>query len=350
MAKIKALVVGASGLVGSNFTRHLLSLGGWEVTALSRRPPAGIEGVRHVAVDLLDPAQCLAAAQACLDVTHVFFCARAVENNYVINVDPNKEIVVNLLDALLPIAAGFQHIQIVHGMKWYGSNLGPYRTPAEESHPRLPGRNFYYEQLDAIIDRQQGRSWTWSSVRPHFIFGLSVGSPSNPVCTIGAYAAILKELGLPLYFPGPEASFDAKLNVTDVGLLTKAMVWAATTPHCANNAFNIVNGDTFRWRDLWPLLARHFGMETGGVSSMKILEFMSDKQSLWEAVVRRYGLRSAKLEEIADWAFADVLFAGAWDQTASVAKARRFGFGEMVDTEKSLIRALQRYRDLRLLP
>ena len=73
------------------------------------------------------------------ETTHVFFCARAVEGNYVIQVDTNRLIVENLLDALIPAAPRLRHIQIIHGMKWYGSNLGPYRTPAKESHPRLRG-------------------------------------------------------------------------------------------------------------------------------------------------------------------------------------------------------------------
>ena len=123
-----------------------------------------------------------------------------------------------------------EHVQIIHGMKWYGSNLGPYRTPAKESHPRLPLPNFYYDQLDAIIGRQTGQRWSWSSLRPHFVCGLTVGSPSNPLSTLGAYAAILKAQGRPLDFPGPQGSFDAALNITDVRLLCRAMEWAATEP------------------------------------------------------------------------------------------------------------------------
>ena len=350
MSNGNALIVGASGLVGGNFLRYLAAKGGWKIEALSRRAPELPAGVTHVAVDLLDRGQCAEAAASLSDTTHVFFCARAVGQNYEIKVDPNREIVENLLDALLPVAHGLRHVQIMHGMKWYGSNLGPYKTPAKESDPRLPGRNFYYEQLDAIIARQRGASWSWSTLRPHFVCGVTVGSPSNPLSTLGAYAAILKEAGRPLDFPGPQGSFDAHMNITDVRLLTRAMLWAATDPRCANQAYNIVNGDTFRWRDVWPTLAAHFGMEPGSVLPVRLRDAMADKEPVWEAIVRRHGLRPTRLGEIADWAFADVLFEGAWDQTASVVKAHRDGFTGMVDTEEMFLEILGEYRSLRLLP
>lgn len=347
----KALIVGASGLVGGNLLERLCARPDWHVTTLSRRPPAlHGEGARHLAVDLLDAAQCREAAPQLADTTHLFFCARSVEQNYVIKVDSNRLIVENLLDAVLPVASRLEHVQIIHGMKWYGSNLGPYRTPAKESHPRLPGVNFYYEQLDALISRQQGAKWSWSTLRPHFICGVSVGSPSNPLSTLGAYAAVLRELGEPLHFPGLEGAFDAVMNITDVSLLTRAMEWAATEPRCANEAYNIVNGDDFRWRDVWPMLSEHFGMQPGEVRPISLREFMADKQPLWERIAKREGLRIDRMDEVADWSFADVMFAGAWEQTASVVKAHQHGFTGMVDTEEMLLRILGEYRKLKILP
>jgi hypothetical protein len=45
-----------------------------------------------------------------------------------------------------------------------------------------------------------------------------------------------------------------------------------------------------------------------------------------------------------------VLFAGAWDQTASVVKAHQYGFTGMVDTEEMFGRLIDEYRALKLLP
>jgi nucleoside-diphosphate-sugar epimerase len=346
----KALIVGASGMVGSNLYARLAKEDGWDIVTLSRRPvPLGTNH-EHLAVDLLDAGQCRAAADRLRDVTHVFFCARAVEANYVIKLDENRLIVENLLDALAPVAGRLQHVQIIHGMKWYGSNLGPYRTPARESHPRLPGANFYYEQLDALTERADRQGWSWSTLRPHFICGTAIGSPSNPISTIGAYAAIQRELGEKLHFPATEAVWMANLNVTDVSLLSKAMIWAATEPRCAGEAFNIVNGDTFRWRDVWGRIAAHFDMEPGELKPMSLRAFMADKGPVWEAIADREGLRDRDVTRIADWAFADVLFEGAWDQTASVVKAHQYGFNGMVDSEEMMGRLFGEYRALKLLP
>jgi nucleoside-diphosphate-sugar epimerase len=345
-----ALVVGASGLVGGNFLRFLSEGGADRITTMSRRAPEPTPGVRHLPVDLLDRAQCDAVAPQLADTTHVFFCARAVGQNYDIRLDPNREIVENLLDALLPVAHALRHVQIIHGMKWYGSNLGPYKQPAEESDPRLPGPNFYYEQLDAITRRQPQGGWSWSTLRPHFVCGVTVGSPSNPLSTIGTYAAILKELGRPLDFPGPQGSFDARMNIADVRLLARAMLWAATDPRCANQAYNVVNGDTFRWCELWPRLAEHFGMAPGAVRPVRLRDDMADKDPVWQRVIARHGLKPTRMIDIADWAFADVLFDGAWDQTASMAKARRDGFTQTVDTPSMVFEILGNYRSLRLLP
>jgi nucleoside-diphosphate-sugar epimerase len=128
------------------------------------------------------------------------------------------------------------------------------------------------------------------------------------------------------------------------------MIWAATEPRCAGEAFNIVNGDTFRWRDVWGRIAAHFDMEPGELKPMSLRAFMADKGPVWEAIADREGLRDRDVTRIADWAFADVLFEGAWDQTASVVKAHQYGFNGMVDSEEMMGRLFGEYRALKLLP
>jgi integrase len=52
----KALIAGATGVVGRNLLRYLLTLDDWDVIAVCRRKP-DVEGrYEHVAVDLLDRA------------------------------------------------------------------------------------------------------------------------------------------------------------------------------------------------------------------------------------------------------------------------------------------------------
>ncbi|MEH2563744.1 hypothetical protein [Bradyrhizobium sp. AZCC 2289] len=45
--------------------------------------------------------------------------------------------------------------------------------------------------------------------------------------------------------------------------MTRCIVWVASNPNCANHAFNVSNGDCFRWRDVRPQIAKKFSMTAG---------------------------------------------------------------------------------------
>ena len=65
----------------------------------------------------------------------------------------------------------------------------------------------------------------------------------------------------PFVFPGSAQQWNGLTDVTDARVLAKHVEWAATSEACRNQPFNIVNGDVFRWRWLWPKLAADFGIE-----------------------------------------------------------------------------------------
>jgi nucleoside-diphosphate-sugar epimerase len=346
-----ALVVGGSGLVRGNLIRRLGDTPHWRVKSLSRRPVDMAVPVHHVAADLLDRPRLQACADLFADLTHVFFRSRAVTLGYAISVEANTVILENLLDVMLPVAPALQHVQLVHGLKWYGSHVGPIKLPAKESDPPHADSSFYRNQQDLLTRRQAGRGWSWSTVRPNFICAETTDSPSNLVAMLGTFATILRELGQELWFPGSEQAFDAVTSVVDIDPLTKSMLWAATDPNCANNAFNVANGDCFRWRDIWPRIAREFGMTPGGVRSTDLERFMADKSAVWDAVVGKHDLRSTPFGMMADWSFAkNNVFALTWDVFASTEKAHRFGFPDMVDSEEMVDRLSARYRALQILP
>jgi nucleoside-diphosphate-sugar epimerase len=167
---------------------------------------------------------------------------------------------------------------------------------------------------------------------------------------IAAYASVMKALGAPLFFPGDEATFDALTFVTDVGLLNRAMLWASTDPRAANEAFNVGNGDAFRWRHLWPRIAAMFEMPAGAVKTMRLTEFMADKAPLWDALVRRHGLRDAEFIRLTPWAYADTVFARHWDNAISTVKINQAGFTEMIDSEDMMRRVFADFRARRVIP
>jgi hypothetical protein len=82
-------------------------------------------------------------------------------------------------------------------------------------------------------------------------------------------------------------------------ILAHAAKWASTTPRCAGEAFNITNGDDFRWCNVWPAFAAQFGLELGEPRHILLTEFMAAKGPVWDTIVERHGPLPYDYEEIA---------------------------------------------------
>ena len=349
---MKALIAGALGLVGRNMADLLRQTPGWQVVGVARSAPIGEAPCELVRLDLTDGDACrqAAGAGAFRGVTHVFSCGRAASPEPLEEARLNNLMLQNLVDAVEAGSNDLQHVHLVHGTKWYGSHLGPFRTPAHEDDPRHLANHFYYDQQDWTAARAAKGGWTWSTTRPHLIVGQCIGYPHNFLNILGVYGALTAELGVPFGFPGSRAAFEAVHAATDVGLLNRAMLWAATTPACAGEAFNAVNGEFFRWCNLWPAFARFFGAEHGGVRPMPLGTYMADKAPVWQRLVERHGLLPHRFEQMASWAFADFHFSVGWDAYSSNVKAVQFGFTEMLNTETMFLDRLAEMRRLRLIP
>ena len=331
MASRIAVVAGALGIVGRALVAQLRASGGWDIVALSRRALELGPGVRQVQVDLLDAQDSRRALRELVAATHVFYCAYSPRPTAGEEVEPNLAMVVNLVETLEAAAPRLAHVQLMQGSKWYGNQLGPYRTPAREDDERHMPPNFYYDQQDWLAARQRGRRWSWSALRPHCICGFSVGSPMNHLAALSVYASVSRELGLPLRFPGNPQAFAALYQFTDARLLARAMEWAATTTACENEAFNMTNGEPERWKNIWPAIARTFGMEPGDVQQVNLVSTMRDKEPLWSRMREKYGLQPLTLDQLVNWSFADWAYSAPYDQVSSLAKARRAGWNEVLD-------------------
>ncbi len=346
-----ALITGASGVVGSALVRTLAARPGWDVVALSRSARPGT-GVRAVAVDLSSPADTFERVAPLTAVTHLFYCARATHTMARReSVDDNVVMLRNLLDVLERSAPRLAHVHIVQGSKVYGSDLGPYRTPAKESDPRVSPSNWYYAQEDLLVERSRGARWTWSASRPHGVCEGTQAIPRSIANMVGVYAAMLKALGQPLVFPGTAAGHAALYQSVDADLLARAIAFIATTPACANRVFNVTNGDYVRWRNLWPTLAAFFAMDVGPVrEDMTLAGFMAGKDALWDSVVARHGLLPRPLSRAGVWSYADFNFRRGYDVMSSTLALRQAGFAECMDTESMFIEHLRRFREQRAIP
>ena len=350
MAQRKALIAGATGAVSKRLVEHL-SANGWKIVGLCRNTPPDTATTRYLSVDLLDAGAVKARLVDERDITHLFYCSRAAHGEGgVESVEENVAMLRHVLDAAEAASDKLEHVHIVEGAKWYGLHLGPFPTPALEDDPRHMPPNFYYDQEDLVIARQKGKRWFWSASRPNVVCDFDPARPRNMVSIVGAYAAICAELGAALDYPGQPGHYRALTELTDATLLARAMAFMATTPACRNQAYNVTNGDVFRWEQLWPHVADYYKLKVGPVRAMTLATWMADKEPVWQRIVARHKLEPRKLDDLALWSFADFVFRQSYDVMSSTSKLRLAGFHEMVDTRTMLFDQLDQYRKARLIP
>ncbi|MBY4276864.1 SDR family oxidoreductase [Rhodococcus fascians] len=345
-----AVVVGANGVIGGNLVEHLQRTGDWDIIGLSRRGGIDSERVRHIAVDLLDGDETRRRLSHLTDVTHIFYAAYQERPTWAELVPPNLAMLVNVVTVIENSSPNLEHVSLMQGFKVYGAHLGPFKTPARESDPPHMPPEFNVDQQQFLESRQVGKKWSWSAIRPSVVCGVALGNPMNLATVIAVYATMCKKLGVPMRFPGKPGAFGSLLEMTDASLLAEATVWAATTPACANQAFNITNGDLFRWNDLWPRIADIFGLDTATPLPMSLADIMADKEPLWNSIVSEHELKPTPYRDVSSWAFGDFVFSWDYDVISDGSKARRMGFHRFVDTEAMFAGIVTDLREQRIIP
>ena len=350
----KAVVVGALGVIGRYIAERLVEEADWQVVGLSRRKASDGPRYRHIAVDLLDVENTKRKLAELTDVTHIFYAAFQATpgsaSNFASNTGPNRDMLVNSVTAIAHASSHLKRVVLVTGTKYYGVHLGPLKTPMRETDPRHMPPNYYFDQIDWLTAYQRGKKWDWVELRPQTLCGFSPGSPMSILPAIAVYAAISKELGLPLGFPGKPGAYDTIYQVTESTHFANAALWAATDQQCGNQAFNITNGDYFRWRNLWPRIAAVFDISVADPQAISLTQQMTDKAPLWEEMTAKYKLRRFAYTDLVAWPFADYVFGTDWDVMSDVTKSRLYGFHDVVDSEAMFVRLLRRFREERIVP
>jgi nucleoside-diphosphate-sugar epimerase len=350
-----ALVVGASGIVGNNLARRLLAQG-WQVHGLARRPPGDIAGVLPVAADLRDPVALRAALDG-IRPTHVFLTTWLRQTTEAENIAVNAAMVRNLLDALRP-GGGVRHVALVTGLKHY---LGPFEaygkgtlpaTPFREEQPRLDVENFYYAQEDEVFAGARRDGFGWSVHRPHTIIGYAVGNAMNMGATLAAYASICRETGRPFVFPGSAVQWNGLTDMTDARLLARHLEWAATSDQARDQAFNVVNGDVFRWSWMWPRIAGWFGVEAAPFPGevMPLERQLADAGTIWADIAKRRGLAESNLAVLASAWHTDADLGRPIEVVTDMSKSRKLGFLDYQATDDSFFDLFARLRAERIIP
>jgi nucleoside-diphosphate-sugar epimerase len=353
------LIAGALGLVGRAVLEEYEAQGA-EIIALARRAPDFPTRARFLSVDLANREQTLAALGALRGVTRVIYAALFEKPELgkgwleADQIAVNEAMLRNTLDALEPANPALRHIAVLQGTKAYGVHLGQMPIPGKERAPRHIHPNFYWAQEDLLRARRAaGASWRFTILRPQAVIGFALGSAMNMLSALGCYAAICRELGFPLTYPG---SGKRVTEVTDARLLARAIAWAGdhAAGAAADETFNVTNGDVMLWQDLFPQVAERFGMRMGPDHPMSLAVLMADKGPVWDRIVQRHQLRPLALETLigSSWQFADFAFArpGQTASLLSTIKLRQAGFADCIDSADMLDQWLERLQRERVLP
>ena len=257
----------------------------------------------------------------------------------------------NLLDGLEDAGAPLRRVVIYQGFKIYGIHLGAkVQTPARESDPPHMPPNLYLAQEAQLRARAARSRWDYVALRPDVVVGDIHGNPMNIAVVVGVFAALSRALGVPMRFPGTDLAYRQLVQFTDAGLLARASLWSALSDKVAGEAFNVTNGDVFRWERMWDDVARHLGVETAGPVPLKLARHMADKGPVWRDIAEQHGLVEPDIERVVGWGFGDFIFHTETDVISDVNKIRHFGFPERMDSTASLLGALDSLRQRRVLP
>ena len=355
----RVLVAGVSGVVGFAAARHFAARG-WDVVGLSRRRPARLDHVPHLAVDLADRAQTARAIAELSDVTHVVYAALFEKPGLIRGwrepdqMARNLTMLSNLYEPLVEVA-DLRHLSLLQGTKAYGAHVEPMPVPGRERNPRHEHENFYWLQEDYLRGRQAGAGWALTIVRPQVIYGEAQGGNMNALPALGVYAALLRSSGEPLHYPGRVAPIS---EAVDADLVARMLEWAATEPAAADETFNVTNGDVYSLRNVWPVVADAFGMEPGDDVPMSLAAGLPEREPEWRGLVDRFGLAAPpSLAEFVGQSFIYADLVSGYGQTSprppslvSTIKARQAGFTDCLDTEDMFTRLITAFQDARLFP
>jgi nucleoside-diphosphate-sugar epimerase len=361
MSGKKIVVAGATGLVGNAALRHFGAVDGCEVVALSRRKPRELYGAHHVPIDLAAPAQCAQAAPELQGATHLVYAALYEAPNLIDGwrdaqqIKTNDLMLRNLMVALEPVAPQLRHVALLQGTKAYGVHVRPLIVPAREGRSEMYEQpNFYWAQENFLRELQQGKSWHWSILRPVLIVGLAMGGAMDLIPPLGVYAAMLREQGRALDYPGGAARVS---QAVDVDVLARAIAWSGEADAARNQAFNVTNGDVFTWENVWPAISDALEMKPGNAVPLSLAQHYPKWIAPWDEMRRRHNLISPDLEAFVGLSFQYADYSLRYGQTqsgppsiVSTVKINQAGFTEMMDTEAMFRKWFRQARSQRLLP
>jgi hypothetical protein len=140
--------------------------------------------------------------------------------------------------------------------------------------------------------------------------------------------------------------------MTDARLLARHLEWASTTDAARNQAFNVVNGDVFRWKWMWGRLAAWFGLQPAAFpgESLPLERQMSDARPIWSDIARKHHLAEPDLDRLATAWHTDGDLGRPIEVVTDMSKSRRLGFLDYQATDESFFDLFTTLREKRIIP
>ncbi|KAF3777406.1 3-oxo-Delta-4-5-steroid 5-beta-reductase [Nymphaea thermarum] len=406
-----ALILGVTGLVGKEIAA-ILKRRGWKVYGVARRNLPSPDCI-FIPCDLLDRKETMDKLSQLQDVTHIFWvtwCSEFSADSQE-GCAQNESMIANALDAVLGAAKSPKHFSLQTGTAHYLSVGGhdvrsdgdhsdedgetskvtaiiskrattvdgvEYSYYYDEESPKPANRMNFYYTLEEVARKRLSGKVGWSVHRPGLLMGNSLRTEVNVMGSLCVYGSVCKHLSLPFLFGGSRQCWEeACLDASDARMVAKQQIWAATAgpklqqredPDRGSEegalvlmdgeAFNVVNGSPFTWKEVWPALAAKFGLAAPAgrgddpffSEEFSYVKAMGDKGVVWEEIVQKNGLLRTRMEELANWGFLDSLFRMPFKLLVSREKSDRLGFTSTCNTLSSILYWVDCIRDDKVVP
>ncbi|XP_074269464.1 (S)-8-oxocitronellyl enol synthase ISY1-like isoform X2 [Silene latifolia] len=356
-----ALIVGVTGMSGNSLA-DMLQLAGtpggrWKVYGVACRPQPEWQfhhRIHYIQCEMADPQDSQAKLSRLTDVTHVFYVGWVNKSSEDESRVENGNMLRNVLKAVIPNAPNLQHICLQTGQN---SSIPSANVGFSEDLARADSLGCYSGMENILSEEVRNKeNLTWSIHRPSVMIGFSPYSTRNIVGSLCVYATICKHEKKPLRFPGIQAAWDGYSEGADADLVADQQIWAGLERPGKGQVFNCSNGDKFKWRDLWKVLAEEFEVEYMEFEecSETLEEMMRDKGPVWDEIVEEKELLPTKLEELGTWWYVDYVIrrepGSGSDVSCSMNKSKEYGFDGSRDTVESFRFWIEHTRKYKIVP
>ena len=254
----RALVTGATGLVGSHIVERLRNAG-WSIRALTRVPDTARwlgNDVELIAGDVLDSPSFISAAKSCDIVFHTAATVTGAggwESYRSLNLDGTR----NAIAAARSSGARLMHVSSVAvygpGMRYQSG-----RFTAESASFESLSEDLYYarskrDSEQAVLDAHAAGDIWATAIRPDIIYG------RRDRQFVPRVARVLRHGIVPLFGGGRST-----LPIIHAKSVSEAAWLAATTDVAGGNAYNIANERPVTVREFVTLAAEGLGHRVVG--------------------------------------------------------------------------------------